>query len=64
VLGIDRIERASQAAVGEVAIDDAAERALALGGADQRDAASGEKRPQVMGNRGQAPILFGDLSSN
>jgi len=62
VLGIDCIERAAQSAVREVAIDDAAERTLALGGADQSDAVSGEKRPQVMRNRGQAPILCVDAA--
>ena len=48
VLRIDGVERAAQPAGGEVAIHDAAERALALGGADQRDAARREQRPQVM----------------
>ena len=48
VLGIYRVQRAAQAAGGEVAPHDGAERALALGGADQRHAARREQRPQVM----------------
>lgn len=62
VLGIDGVEPAAQAARGEIAVHDAAERAFALGGADQRNAARREKRLQVMGNAagrsgGQTPIL-------
>jgi hypothetical protein len=45
VLGIDRVELAAQSARREVAVHDGAERALALGGADQRDAARGQQRP-------------------
>ena len=48
VLEVDGVEPAGKPALGEVLPDDPAERALALGGADQRDAARGEQRLQVV----------------
>ena len=51
VLGIDRAQRAAQSARGEVLPHQAPERALALGGADQRDApgaSSGASACRVM----------------
>ena len=57
-LGLTGNSAAAQACGGEVAVHDVAQRALALGRADERDAARREQRPQVVGNRGQTPILI------
>ena len=48
VLGIDRVERAAGLRRFQVAMQDLAERARALGGADQRDAARGEEGLKVV----------------
>ena len=52
VLEVHRVQAAAQASRSQVLPDDASQRALALGRADQGDAARREQRLQVMAGHG------------